>query len=117
LTVDTGRCLYRRENLIDMLSKTCVPLQEFRKVVGKLRHASAVLPPGLGLFSQINKCLKGLPTMIGLGAKSDTHLNLMDLRSLLLDAAVSLTSMRQLVWRSPDFVGYMDACTTGMGGV
>ena len=46
------------------LEKTRVPLQKFRKVVGKLRHSAAILPPGLGLFSPINKALKGLPDLV-----------------------------------------------------
>ena len=41
-----------------MLEKTRVPLQKFRKVVGKLCHSAAILPPGLGLFSPISKALK-----------------------------------------------------------
>ena len=33
------------------------------------------------------------------------------------DAATGPTEMVQLVKRSPDFVGYTDACATRMGGV
>ena len=106
----------RLANLDIMLTITRVPFQEFRKVVGKLRHASAILPPGLGLFSPINKFLKGLPSMIGIGSNSNARLNLTDFRVLLLDAAVTPTSVLQLVRRSPDFVGYTEACATGMGG-
>ena len=43
--------------------------------------------------------------------------NVLDLQELLKYASTRPTEVIQLVKRSPDFVGYTDACATGMGGV
>ena len=100
-----------------MSENTQVPLQQFRKVVGKLCHSAAILPPGLGLFSPVNKALKGLPDLVSFGKKCEARRNVLELKELLKDAATRPTEMVQLVKRYPDFVGYTDACETRMGGV
>ena len=100
-----------------MLEKTRVPLHQYRKVVDKLRHSASILPPGLALFSPINKLLKGLPDLVPFGKKCEARCNVLDLKELLKDAGTRPTEMVQLVKRSLGFVGYTDACATGMGGV
>ena len=100
-----------------MLEKTRVPLQQFQKVAGKIHHSAAILPPGLGLFTPINKALKEFPDLVTFGKKCEARRNVLYLKELLKDAATRTTEMVQLVKRSPDFVGYTDACATGMGGV
>ena len=92
-------------------------LQQFQKIVGKLRHSAAILSPGLGLFSPINKALKGLPDLVPFWKKCEARHNVMDLKELLKDATTRPTEMVQLVKISPDFVGYTDVCATGIGGV
>ena len=74
-----------------MLEKTRVPLQKFRKVVGKIRHSAAIFPPGLGLFSPINKALKGLPDLVPFEKKCEARRNILDLKELLKDAATRPT--------------------------
>ena len=99
-----------------MLEKTRVPLQKFRKVVGKLRHSSAILPPGLGIFPPINKSLKGLPYLLPFGKKCVARRKVLVLKEILKDAATWLTEIVQQVERSPDFFGYTDAFANRMGG-
>ena len=74
-----------------MLEKTQVPLKQFLKVVGKLRHSAAILPPGLGLFSPIKKALKGLPELVPFGKKCESQRNVLDLNKLMKYAATRPT--------------------------
>ena len=67
-------------NLEKMLEKTRVPLQKYRKVVGKLRHSDTILPPGLGLFPPINKALKGISDLVPFGKKCEARRNVLELK-------------------------------------
>ena len=95
-----------------MLEKTRVLSQQFWKVVGKLRHSAAILSPGLGIFPPINKALKGIPDLVPFGKKCEARRNVLYLKELLKDATTRPTEMVKLVKRSPNFVGYIDACAT-----
>ena len=100
-----------------MLEKTRVPLQQYRKVVGKLRHSAAILPPGQGLFFPVYKALKGLPYLVPFGNKCESQHNVLDLKKPLKDASTRPKETVQLVKIFPDFVGYTNACATRMGAV
>ena len=78
-------------DLEKMLEKTRVPLQQYRKVVGKLRHSTTILPPGLGLFPPINKALKGLLNLVPFGKKHEARRNVLDRKELLKDASTRHT--------------------------
>ena len=80
-----------------MLEKTQMLLQQFRKVVGKLRHSTAILPPCLGLFPPINNVLKGIPELVPFGKKCEARRNVLDLKELWKDAATRPTEMVQPV--------------------
>ena len=67
-------------DLEKMLEKTRVPLQQYRKVVGKLRHSAAILPPGQGLFFPVYKALKGLPYLVPFEKKCEAQRNVLDFK-------------------------------------
>jgi hypothetical protein len=54
-----------------ILKKKQVQLKQYRKIAGMLRNLALILPSIRGLFSPINKALKGEPRVIGLGKMSD----------------------------------------------
>ena len=49
-----------------ILKKSRIPIRRFQKIVGKLRHATLVLPSTLSLFSPLNKALQGDPSQVHL---------------------------------------------------
>ena len=99
------------------LSRSRIPFVPYRRLLGRLRHLAAILPAGLGLFSPLNKALRGEPSMVGIGKKSEVRLNLVDLRALLLDAAERPTHVNEIVHVWPSDAGYVDASGIGVGGV
>ncbi len=77
-----------------MLRRKTVPLKQLQMLVGKLRHASMILPTAKGFFSPINDAMWGSPKLIGLSANSEVRKALEDLISLLQ----LLTSRPTHVW-------------------
>jgi hypothetical protein len=55
-----------------------VPLKRYHKIIGKLRHVALILPGTEGLFSPVNKALRGEPAFIGLRKTSKLHVALLD---------------------------------------
>jgi len=97
-----------------LLRRKLVPLKILQGVVGKLRHASIILPAARGFFMPINAAMKGSPI---LGAKSEVRAALEDLCTLLRILASQPTHVRELVPDMPQYVGYHDAAADGAGGV
>ncbi len=56
-----------------MLQRKTVPLKKLQMLVGKLQHASIILPAAKGFFSPINDAMRGSPKLIGLGADSEVQ--------------------------------------------
>ncbi len=50
-----------------VLCRTIVPLKTLQVLVGKLRHASVILPAAKGFFTPLNFTMRGNPVTIGLG--------------------------------------------------
>jgi len=100
-----------------ILCQKSVPLKILQGVVGKLRHASIILPAACGFFTPINAAMKGSPKHIILGAKSEVRAALEDLCTLLCILASRPTHVRELVPDMPQYVGYHDAAAEGAGGV
>jgi hypothetical protein len=100
-----------------ILRRKSVPLKILQGVVGKLRHASIILPAARGFFTPINAAMKGSPKHIILGAKSEVRAALEDLCTLLRILASRPTHVRELVPDMPQYVGYHDAAAEGAGGV
>ncbi len=94
-----------------------VPLKTLQGVVGKLCHASIILPSARGFFTPINAAMKGSPTHIILGANSECRAALEDLCTLLRILASRPTHVRELVPDMPQYVGYHNAAAEGAGGV
>jgi hypothetical protein len=66
-----------------MLWQKTVPLKALQTLVGKLGHASIILPSAEGFFSPLNDAMRGRPKTVGLGADSEVRKALEDLISLL----------------------------------
>jgi hypothetical protein len=66
-----------------MLCRRTDPLKHLQMLVGKLRHASIILPAAKGFFLPINSAMQGNPKSIGLDADSEIRKALEDLISLL----------------------------------
>jgi hypothetical protein len=100
-----------------VLSKKRVTLKRYRRIVGKLRHVALIMPGTRGIFSPLNKALKGDPAVIGLGTKSEVRHALLDLASLVADLASRPTKIKELIPGLDAYRGYCDACAAGTGGV
>ena len=100
-----------------LLRRKTMPLKKLQTLVGKLRHASIVLPAARGFFSPLNDAMRGNPKLIGLGAKSEVRGALEDLISLMHLLSSQPTHVRELVPDVPHHAGYHDAAAEGAGGV
>jgi hypothetical protein len=100
-----------------ILRRKSVPLKILQGVVGKLQHASIILPATRGFFTPINSAMKGSPKHIILGAHSEVRAALKDLCTLLRILALQPTHVRELVPDMPHYVGYHDAAAERVGGV
>jgi hypothetical protein len=100
-----------------ILKKKRVQLKRYRRIVGKLRHVALILPGTKGLFSPINKALKGDPLVIGLGKSSEVRAALLDLATMVTSLASRPTHVKELIPDNDHYYGYCDACATGAGGV
>jgi hypothetical protein len=100
-----------------ILKKKRVQLKRYRKIVGKLRHVALIMPGTKGMFSPINKALRGEPSMIGLGKESEVRAALLDLAVLVKDLCTRPTHVKELIPGDDHYTGYCDACATGAGGV
>ncbi len=100
-----------------MLRLKSVPLTTLQGVVGKVRHASIILPAARGFFMPINAAMRGSPKSVGLGANSDVQAALEDMCTLLHLILSRPTHVRELVPDMPHYVGYHDTATAGAGRV
>ena len=100
-----------------VLRRKSVPLKTLQMLVGKLRHASVILPAAKGFFTPINAAMRGSPKRIGLGATSDVRAALQDIVSLLHMLSSRPTHAKELVPDMPQYAGYHDAAAEGAGGV
>ena len=100
-----------------VLRRKTVPLRKLQALVGKLRHASVILPAAKGFFTPINTALRGTPKVIGLGQSSEARAALEDLITLLRLLSSRATHVNELVADMPRYVGYHDAAAEGAGGV
>ena len=99
------------------LRRTSVPLKARQTLVGKLRHASIILPAARGFFTPINAAMQGGVERIGLGKRSDIRAALKDLCSLIRILGSRPTHVREILIDMPCYVGYHDAAAEGAGGV
>jgi hypothetical protein len=100
-----------------VLCRKTIPLKSLHAIVGRLHHASVILPAAKGFFTPINTALQGNPKIVGLGASLELRAALEDLISLLCLLSSCLTHVFELVLDMPHYVGYHDAAAKGAGGV
>ncbi len=99
-----------------VLHRKSVPLKDLQTLVGKLRHASIILPAAQGFFTPINAAMRGGLKRIGLGVRSDIRAALNDLCSLIRILGLRPTHVREILIDMPCCVGYHDAAAKGAGG-
>jgi hypothetical protein len=78
-----------------ILRRKSVPLKILQGVVGKLQHASIILPAAHSFFTPFNAAMKGSPKHIILGANSEVRAALEDLCMLLRILASRPTHVRE----------------------
>ena len=119
----TVRLTQRKANDIaeataQLLKKNRAATQKFQSVVGKMRHVTTILPAARGLFTPLNRALKGDPMTIPLSAKGEVRAALLDLRQLVLALADRPTHVNEILLpAAPHYIGYCDASAFGAGGV
>ncbi len=94
-----------------------VPLKTLQGVVGKIRHASIILPAACGFFTPINAAMRGSSKSVGLGANSEVRVALEDMCTLLHLLSSRPMHVRELIPDMPHYVGYHDVAAAGAGGV
>ena len=100
-----------------VLRQKTVPLKTLQVLVGKLRHASVILPVAKGFFTPLNNPMKGSPKQVGMGASSEVQAALEDLISIMKMLSRHPTHVNELVADMPRYAGYQDAAVEGTGGV
>ena len=100
-----------------VLRWTIVPLKTLQVLVGKLRHASVILPAAKGFFTPLNFAMRSNPEMIGLGAALEALAALEDLISFMKMLSMHPTHVNELVADMPHYAGYHDAVAEGAEGV
>ena len=92
-------------------------MKTLQTLVGKLRHASVILPAARGFFTPLNAAMRGGVDRIGLGKLSDIRAAFKDLCSLIRILESRPTHVREILIDMPCYVGYHDAAAEGAGGV
>ena len=105
------------EELRKLMRRKKIPVARFRKIVGKLRFAAFCLPAGRALMTPLNMAMKGDPSSIPSGKKTEVRESLGDWLQLIKSLKERPTSVHEIVSTNVDFYGFCDACNTGAGGV
>jgi hypothetical protein len=100
-----------------ILRQKSVPLKALQTLVGKLQHASIILPATRSFFTPINVAMKIETKVIGLGKASEIRAALEDLFLLLQLLGLRPTHVRELVADMPRYAGYHDAAAEGASRV
>ena len=103
-------------NLIKaVIKKPSTTLKEYQRIAGKLNHASIGIPNGRGLNSPIYQAMANNPDIIIISPQLQQAFK--DWNILLLQIGSRPTHVLELVHDNADYIGYVDACKTGIGGV
>ena len=92
-----------------------VPLRDFQSLAGKLNHAAFGIPNGKALSAPIYQATRGDPLQVQITPA--IKLALEDWNVLLQQIASRPTHMLELTPAAPAFIGFVDACKHGIGGV
>ncbi len=101
--------------LSDILKESTVPRKEFEKVMGKLNHASIGIPNGRGLSAPVYHAMKQHQEDIPM--HTPVRQALRDWKTIIQEVAARPTHVLELMPGDADFIGFVDACKTGVGGV
>jgi len=100
-----------------ILRQKSVPLKVLQMLVGKLSHASIILPAARVFFTPINAAMRGGLKTIGLGKQSDIRAALNNFCSLIRILGSRPTHVREILIDIPRYVGFHDAAAEVAGGV
>ena len=89
-------------------------LNKYERLVGKLQHASFGLPCGRALFSPLQQAMRHNPPFVPL--TSELKQILEDWEYIINFMKNHPTSVLQLLYNYPDYIGHSDACALGAGG-
>ncbi len=103
------------ERLIEAMDATTMPKKNYEKLMGKLNHATIGIPNGRGLSAPIYNAMKQHTDEVPI--TTDLHLALEDWHTMIQEMAKRPTHVRELTPDEPDYIGDVDACKTGVGGV
>jgi hypothetical protein len=90
-------------------------LKQYQTMAGKLQHLAFGLPAGKGLFSPLYKAMKNDPPEIQITPNLKQALQ--DWLTIITRVNSRPTSVLELTPGPPAYVGYVDACGFGAGGV
>ncbi len=102
-------------HISEALKASSCPHKHYEKMMGKLNHAAIGMPNGRGLSAPIYNAMKDNREDVPISP--DLKLALEDWRTMLKQIAARPTHVLELVPGEPDYVGYVDACKSGVGGV
>lgn len=101
-----------------LLKKKRVRLKRLQQIVGKLQHASLVMPATKALFNPLYNAMKGNPRYIYLPAPGLCRTALRDFIGLTQEASRRPTHVHEIIARAGDeATGLCDASGFGAGGV
>lgn len=102
-------------DLKNMERRKAIPFKQFQKLAGRLQHAALGLVGGTTLMSPIWQAMQGEPEFINV--KDAVKVALRDWRWMIKNLLKHPTNISLLVVDDPDYIGYLDACKLGAGGV
>lgn len=105
------------EDIHAMIRKNSVPVKDFEKLRGRLRHACIGIPAGKGMMGPIDAAMRGEPHFIAIKKNPRLRTALADFGTLIKVMARRPTHCKELVVDSPGYIGYCDASKLGAGGV
>lgn len=96
-----------------LVKKSSVRLKRLQRIVGKLQHASLVMPCTKALFTPLYEAMKGDPKRVSLPVGSTIRTALRDFIALTLEAARRPTHVHEIVGLHDDVIGCCDASAFG----
>jgi hypothetical protein len=100
-----------------MLKKKRVNLNRMQRIVGRLQHASLVMPATRALFTPMYTAMKGDPKYVYLPAGGQLRTALRDAIALTLEAARRPTHVNELIANNGEVQGNCDTSAFAAGGV
>ncbi len=104
-----------QDRLTEILTEKEAPYNEFEKVMGKINHASIGIPNGRGLSAPIYQAMKHNKTTVPINPPVKQALK--DWKTIIQEVANRPTHVLELMPGDADYIGFVDACKTGVGGV